>query len=78
MRYPSKEAREIILMAKQIGWTHTGYSGSGHPVLVHENGSKYTIAATPSDRRNRANSLSMLERLAGRKIEAKGHRKRAS
>lgn len=78
MRYPSKEAREIIQLAKQIGWTHAGYSGSGHPLLIHENGSKYTIAATPSDRRNRANSLSMLERLAGRKLEPKGQRKRAS
>lgn len=75
MRYPSKEAREIILAAKEIGWKQVGYSGSGHPVLVHENGSKYTIAATPGDRRNRANSLRMLERLADRKLE-RGHRTR--
>ncbi len=76
MRYPSKEAREIIIAARQIGWSHVGFSGSGHPRLVHENGARYTIAATPSDRRNRANALAMLEKLAGVRLE--NRRKRAS
>lgn len=67
-RYPSKEAREIIVIARQLGWAHVGFTGSGHPKLIHENGARYTIAATPSDRRNRANALAMLERLAGRKL----------
>ena len=75
-RYPSKESREIILIARQLGWEFIGYSGSGHPVLRHENGKKYTIAATPSDRRNRANSLAMLEKLAERKLELNPHRRR--
>ena len=76
-RYPSKEAREIIVLAREIGWTHQGFSGSGHPVLVHENGARVTIAATPSDRRNRANALAALERLAGRKFEFRQNKKRA-
>lgn len=75
-RYPSKEAREIILLARLIGWEFVGYTGNNHPVLQHENGSRYTIAATPSSHRNRANSLAMLEKLAGRKIELNGHRRK--
>lgn len=63
-RYPSKEAREIIKAARKLGWVHVGYTGHGHPLLVHENGSRYTIAATPSSHRNRANSMAMLTRLA--------------
>lgn len=77
-RYPSKEAREIIQLAKLIGWQFGGYTGGGHPILVHENGARYTIAATPSSNRNRANSLAMLEKLSGRKIELGGRRKKAS
>lgn len=75
-RYPSKEAREIILMARTIGWREAGFSGSGHPVLVHENGARVSIAATPGDRRNRANALSMLEKLAGRRIEPNSPRRK--
>lgn len=74
-RYPSKEAREIILIARQLGWEFVGYSGSGHLVLKHENGKKYTIAATPSSHRNRANSLAMLEKLAERKLELNPYRR---
>lgn len=78
MRYPSKEAREIIQLARQIGWRHEGYSGQNHPVLVHENGARVTICATPSDRRNRANSIALLERLAGQKFDNRRNKKRAS
>jgi hypothetical protein len=73
-RYPSKEARELILIAKELGWHPAGYSGTGHPRLIHENGAKITIAATPGDRRNRANSLAMLERLSGRKLDRQNRR----
>ena len=74
-RYPSKEAREIIALARTIGWREGGFSGSGHPVLIHENGSKVSIAATPGDRRNRANAIAMLEKLAGRKLETNSRRR---
>lgn len=78
MKYPSKEAREIVLLARAIGWSFIGYTGSNHLLLVHENGSRYTLAATPSSRRNRANAVAMLERLSGRKIDIRPKRKRAS
>lgn len=71
-RYPSKEAREVIKLAEQIGWRMIGFTGSGHPRLAHENGARYTIPATPSDRRGRLASLTDLRRLAGQKIEPKG------
>ena len=69
-RNVGKEARETIKLARQIGWEHVGYTGSGHLLLQHENGKKYSIASSPGDNRNRKNALAMLERLAGRKIPA--------
>lgn len=75
-RYPSKEAREIIKMAALIGWVQIGFTGSGHPRLAHPNGARYTIPATPSDRRGRLASLSDLQRLAGQRID-QNQRKRA-
>ena len=75
-RYPSKEAREIVQLARKLGWTLAGYTGSNHLLLVHENGSRYILAATPSSYRNKANALAILERLAGRKLNL--NRKRAS
>ena len=75
-RYPSKEAREIIKLVARIGWTHIGYTGHGHPRLEHESGARYTISATPSDRRGRAAALRDLQRLAGQRIE-EGCRKKA-
>ena len=74
-RYPSKEAREIIKLAARIGWRHIGYTGHGHPRLAHENGARYTIPATPSDRRGRLASLTDLQRLAGQKIEIQNRKK---
>jgi predicted RNA binding protein YcfA (HicA-like mRNA interferase family) len=71
MKYPSKEAREIVKLARQLGWTCVGTTGSNHLLLVHENGSRYILAATPSSHRNRANSLNMLEKLAGCKLHPK-------
>lgn len=73
-RYPSKEAREIIKLVARIGWRHIGYTGHGHPRLEHENGERYTIAATPSDRRGRAAALRDLQRLAGQRLAAGGKR----
>lgn len=67
-RYPCKEAREIIKAAREIGWSHAGYTGSGHLLLIHENGAKFSIASTPGDNRNRKNAIRTLERLAGRRI----------
>ena len=63
-RYPSKEAREITKAAERLGWAMIGYTGSGHLRLQHENGARYTIPATGSDRRGRLASLSDLRRLA--------------
>lgn len=63
-RYPSKEAREVIKLAEQMGWKQIGYTGNGHPRLAHPNGARYTIPATPSDRRGRLASLTDLRRLA--------------
>lgn len=76
MKFPSKEAREIVLLARQLGWECVGYTGGNHLKLVHENGSRYILAATPSSHRNKANALAILERLAGRKLNL--NRKRAS
>lgn len=77
-RYPCKETREIIALARRIGWEHIGFTGSGHPLLRHLNGKKCSIAATPGDRRNRANAIALLERLAERKLDIGGKNKRAS
>lgn len=62
-RYPSKEAREVIKAAERMGWRMIGYTGSGHPRLAHANGARYTIPATPSDRRGRMASLTDMRRL---------------
>lgn len=78
MKYPSKETREIVVLASQIGWECVGYTGSNHLKMIHETGAVYILAATPSSYRNKANALAALERLAGRKIEARAGRKRAS
>ena len=75
-RYPSEEAREIIKLVASIGWRHVGYTGHGHPRLEHENGERYTIASSPSDRHAKAAALRDLQRLAGRRL-ASGCRKRA-
>ena len=76
-RYPSKEAREVVKLAELIGWRMVGYTGAGHLRLQHTNGARYTIPATPSDRRGRMASLTDLQRIAGQKIEPK-NRYRAS
>jgi predicted RNA binding protein YcfA (HicA-like mRNA interferase family) len=77
-KYPSKEAREIVKMARKLGWAFIGYTGTNHLLLVHENGSRYVLAATPSSHRNRANSISMLEKLAGCKLHPKGRMRQVS
>lgn len=64
MKYPSKEAREIVQMARQLGWTFAGYTGSNHLLMIHENGNRYVLAATPSSYRNKANARAMLIKLA--------------
>lgn len=64
MKYPSKEAREIVKLARDLGWSLVGYTGSNHLLLVHENGSRYILAATPSSHRNKANAMAMLTRLS--------------
>lgn len=69
-----KDARELIRLAKKLGWEHVGYTGSGHFRLVHENGATYVISSTTSDRRSRANAISALGKLAGQKLELRGHR----
>lgn len=68
-RHPSKETREIILLARRIGWQQIGFTGSGHVLLQHENGRKYSIAGSPGNNRNRANAIAMLERIGERKLE---------
>lgn len=76
-RFPSKETREVVKLAKLIGWTFIGYSGGGHIRLEHTSGARYTIPATPSDRRGRMAALTDLQRIGGQKIAPK-NRKRAS
>jgi predicted RNA binding protein YcfA (HicA-like mRNA interferase family) len=67
-RYPSKEAREMIRIARLLGFREAGYTGSRHPRLIHENGAKCSVAGSPGDSRNKVNAITTLERLSGRKL----------
>ena len=63
-----KDVKQLVAKAETIGWTCDGVlDGRGHYTLVHENGTRYPIAATPSDPRSGLNALANLERLAGQK-----------
>lgn len=63
-----KVVREVVEKARRIGWKYQGVNGEGHPVLVHENGERQTLPATPSDYRGLTNAVLALERKAGRKL----------
>lgn len=70
----NSEARHIITLARQLGFTVAGVTGSGHIRLDHVNG-QVTIASTPSEYRGRANTIAQLERVAGRKLPRAKHRR---
>lgn len=69
------DARELIELAKQLGFVFSHVDGHGHVRLVHENGKAASIASTPSDHRSRRNELARLERIAGRKLPRQKRRK---
>lgn len=65
-----KSVRELVAKAETIGWSCDGVlDGHGHYTLVHENGARFPIAATPSDVRSDKNAIASLERIAGRKTK---------
>ena len=65
----NRHAREVVQVAtEQLGFTFSGYDGSGHIVLTLPDGRRSSIPATPSDWRGARNSLAGLERLSGRKV----------
>lgn len=63
------DARRLLEIADQLGFTYLGKDGQGHHSLVHENGTRYAIAATPSDYRGVKNTIADLERISGQKID---------
>lgn len=73
----NRDARELVALAEQLGFTLKGYAGSGHPVLAHPSGAEVTIPATASDWRSRRNAIAQMERISGQKLpRAKSRRSR--
>ncbi len=64
----SSHQKTILKNAEQLGFTFDGVDGKGHLRLRHEAGVRYSMAATPGDRRGYKNALAALERLAGEKL----------
>lgn len=64
----SPEVRDLVNRVEAIGWKCGGYDGRGHVVLIHDNGERANIPATPSDYRSLLNVQLMLERIGGRKL----------
>lgn len=58
-----KEPAEVVKIAEGMGWQYVGFTGQGHLLMVHENGSKVTISATPSGHIWRKQAISQLKRL---------------
>lgn len=69
------QAREIVVIAKALGFRFDGYDGSGHVVLSLPDGRRTSIPATPSEYRGRKNSILTLERMCGRKLPRPNHRR---
>lgn len=70
-----KEQREIVQLAQQLDFKLVGSTGGGHIELKHRSGQRVTIAATPSEYRGRANTIALLERIAGRKLPRARHKR---
>ena len=65
----SSYRHELLKDAKQLGFAFDGFDGHGHIRLRHQQtGVRYSVPATPGDRRGFKNSLSDLERLAGQRL----------
>jgi hypothetical protein len=63
------ELRALLKDAQLLGFTFDGWDGSGHIRLRSEQADvRYSVPATPSDRRGYRNSVAGLERLSGRKL----------
>ena len=62
-RHRDPETNRLVLMAVEQGWTHEILS-TGHHRLVPPDRTKPMVvfAGSPSDRRNRANLISLLRR----------------
>lgn len=71
----NSQAREIVALAEQLGFTFDGYDGSGHVILSLPDGQRTSIPATLSEYRGRRNAVAALERLSGRKLPRANHRR---
>lgn len=69
------QVREFLTKVEAIGWRFDGYLGSDHVRVVHDDGHRATLPATPSEYRSLLNSLATLERLCGQKLPRVNHRR---
>ena len=57
--------REVMVTAKELGFTIAGRTRKSHLILVHTNGGKTTIASTPRNGRQASkNARAQLGRIA--------------
>lgn len=71
-----KEVRELVDKVGAIGWHDTGLiDGSGHHVLEHDNGARFSIPASPSEYRGAKNAIACMEQIAGQKLPRPRHRR---
>lgn len=64
--HPKGELREFLREIEPLGWQFDGHDGNDHVRLHHpQTGSRYHVAATPSDCRTRKKDLAALRRLTG-------------
>lgn len=64
----NRDAKNVVELAKRLGFTYEGYAGSGHVILNHPKAGKVIIAGTGSEPRGYANTIARLERLSGQKL----------
>lgn len=69
------DTRAVVDIARQLGFSVEGVTGSGHLMLTHPDGGAVTIPSTPSDYRSRRNVIATLERVSGQRIDRPNHRR---
>lgn len=60
--------RKLLEIAHSLGFTDVGWRGNGHFRVSHPNGGIYDLSGTPGDLRGDRNTVSVLEKIAGRKV----------
>jgi hypothetical protein len=62
---------ELLRLARALGWSVAGLTGSGHLKLVRPGCRPVFIANSPSDRRARLNALAQLRRASAHEAAAR-------